>query len=161
MALLISPGLMKVASSSKSSSSGAHILVIDDNKLGLTARRAVLEELGYRVTTAASAVDALKRFSENSYDLVLTDFRMPRMDGIQLIREVRKLDSAMPIILLSGFADALGLDEETTGADIVIQKSANEVNLMVRAVRRLLRQKTARKPPVSQRGAARARRTAN
>lgn len=152
---------MKAASSSRPSSGGAHILLVDDNKLGLTARRAVLEELGYRVTIAANAVDALKRFPENAYDLVLTDFKMPRMDGTQLIREVRKLDPAMPVILLSGFADALGLDEETTGADIVIQKSANEVNLMIRAVRKLLRQKAVRKPPASQPGEPRAKRKAN
>jgi CheY-like chemotaxis protein len=159
--LLLSLELMKVVPSSESSDR-ARILLIDDNKLGLAARRAVLEELGYGITTAVSAVEGLKRFSEHSYELIVTDYKMPRMDGVRLIQEVRKTNPDLPIILLSGFADALGLDEQSTGADIVIQKSANEVNLMVRAVRRLLRQrKTAKKPPASQRGAPRARSKTN
>ena len=132
-----------------------HILLVDDNKLGLAARKAVLEEIGYEITTARTAHEGLKRFAEREYAVLITDYKMPRMNGVELIRRVREHSPAMPIILLSGFADALGLDEKKTGADIVIQKSATEVNQMVRAVKRLLRtKKTERKPPSSERGAA-------
>lgn len=151
-ALLLSRSRMKAPSSSKSHS--ARILLIDDNKLGLTARKAVLEELGYVITTAGSGHEGLKRFRESAFDLVITDYKMPRMNGVQLIQSIRREEPEIPIILLSGFADALGLDEKTTGADVVIQKSANEVTHMVRAVGKLLRQrKPSRKPPASQRSA--------
>jgi CheY-like chemotaxis protein len=133
---------------SSSNSHLAHILLVDDNKLGLAARKAVLEELGYQIATAGSAADGLKRFAETGFDLIITDYKMPRMNGVQLIERIRIQNPAIPIILLSGFADALGLDQKNTGADAVIQKSANEVAHMVRAVRKLLRPK---KPAASYR----------
>jgi CheY-like chemotaxis protein len=119
--------------------------------MGISARKAVLEELGFSVAAATSAADGLKRFSERSFDLVVTDYKMPKMNGARFIAEVRKLRPEVPIILLSGFTDALGLDEKTTGADLVIQKSADEVNLMLRGVRRLLRASALKKPAGSQR----------
>jgi CheY-like chemotaxis protein len=109
----------------------------------------VLEELGHRVTTASSGADALEHFSAHKFDLIVTDYKMPRMDGIELIARVRKSSPAMPIILLSGFVEALGLCESNTGADVVIQKSANEVSHLVRSVSRLLRKK---KPNASEGG---------
>lgn len=148
---------MKAPATANSSSTSARILLIDDNKLGLAARKAVLEELGYGITIASGAQEGLKRFAEDNFELVVTDYKMPRMNGVQFIEKIRKLTPAIPVILLSGFADSLGLDEKNTGADVVIQKSANEVAHMVRAVRRLLR-KTPRKPAASHREAARARR---
>ena len=144
--------------SSSSSPGTARILLIDDNKLGLTARKAVLEELGYQVTTVGSAFDGLKRFAESEFELIVTDYKMPRMNGVEFIRKLRKEAPALPIILLSGFADALGLDEGNTGADIVIQKSANEVTRLVRGVRKLLRRKAPRKPAISQRATRRTKR---
>jgi hypothetical protein len=56
----------------------------------------------------------------------------------------------VPVILISEFVDALGLNEENTGADAVIQKSANEVSHLIRAVGRLLRRKPAKKPAQSE-----------
>ncbi len=139
----------------------AHILLIDDNRLGLAARKAVLEELGYRISTAGSGAEGLKRFAETDYALVITDYRMPRMSGLEVIRRIREQAPEVPIILLSGFADTLGLDAENTGADVVIQKSATEVTQMVRAVRKLLRaKKPARKPPRSHTSAQQAKRKA-
>ena len=86
-------------------------------------------------------------------------YRRPMMEnGIDLIQKVRKNHAELPIILLSGVADTLGLSESNTGANIVIQKSANEVSHLVRAVARLLRRKAPRKPPASVQSAPRARR---
>lgn len=139
---------MKLAAS-LNPTSHARILLIDDNKLGLAARKAVLEELGYRVVTATSGPEALERCIEDSFELVVTDYKMPRMNGAEFIKEFRLRNQNIPIILLSGYADTLGLDEKNTGADVVIQKSANEVSVMVRAVRRLLRKEPQKKPPAS------------
>jgi FixJ family two-component response regulator len=78
------------------------------------------------------------------------------MDGLELIVGLRKSAPDVPVILISGFVDSLGLSEENTGADVVIQKSANEVSHMVRSVARLLRRKPVKKPAGSE-GAARKR----
>lgn len=126
------------------------ILLVDDNKMGLSARKTVLEELGYRIITAACAEDGLEAFARQSCDLVITDYRMPRMNGIELIAKVRTHKPLVPVVLISGFVDSLGLNEMNTGADVVIQKSANEVSHLVRAVNRLLRRRPEKKPAASQ-----------
>jgi CheY-like chemotaxis protein len=128
------------------------ILLVDDNSLGLAARRSVLEELGHRVQTSGTAAEALELCGKHSFDVVVTDYKMPKMNGVELIGRLRKLHPATSVILISGFADTLGLDEATTGADVVLQKSNNEVPQLIRAVNRLLRKQQAppKKPTVSQ-----------
>jgi CheY-like chemotaxis protein len=138
--------------------SPAHILLVDDNRMGLSARRIVLEELGYRVDPYSSPSEALAQFHNQSFDLVITDYRMPGMSGVELIAGIRGCNPATPIILISGFADTLGLDEVTTGADVVIQKSNHEVAHLVRSVQRLLNRKVARKPAAAQKAALKVRR---
>lgn len=132
--------------------SRARILLVDDNANGLAARKTVLEELGHKVLTSMSGADALEQFAAHAIDLVVTDYKMPRMDGLDLICRLRVQAPGLPIVLLSGFAEALGLGEASTGADVVLQKSANEVSHLVRAVNRLLRRKPARKPPSGESG---------
>ena len=125
----------------------ARILLVDDNAHGLCARKSVLEELGHRISTASSGADAMEQFGSHKFDLVVTDYKMPRMDGIELIKRLRKQAPGLPVVLISGYVDSLGLNEATTGADVVIQKSANEVSHLVRSVNRLLRRKTVVKKP--------------
>jgi CheY-like chemotaxis protein len=129
------------------------VLLVDDNSHGLIARRSVLEEIGVGVSTATSGSEALQLLSAGEYHLLVTDFKMPGMDGIELIRCAREAKPQLKVILLSGFVEPLGLTEQTTGADEVIAKCAGEVNMLVRSVIRLL----TRKPPASDRGAARAK----
>ena len=127
----------------------ARILIVDDNRMGLVARKHVLEEVGHEVSIAQNAHEALARFRSEAYDVVVTDFKMPQMTGVDLIRDMRAVNPEVPIVLISGFTDALGLDEETTGADAVIQKSHAEVQTLVRTVTRLLN-KARKKPPKRQ-----------
>jgi CheY-like chemotaxis protein len=139
---------MKRASISKAGA--AHLLLVDDNQNGLLARKSLLEEQDFVITTATNGEDAFEVLSKGKFDLVVTDFRMPHMNGIELIRRVKALQPALPIILLSGFADALGLDEKSTGADIVINKGTHEIANLMRSVTRLLARRVARKPPGAQ-----------
>ena len=139
-----------------SSTIHGRILLVDDNANGSTARKTVLEELGHKIHVASSGADALEQFSQHKYDLVVTDYKMPRMDGLELIGRLRKQEPEIPIVLVSGFVDTLGLNEAITGADAVIQKSAHEVAHLVRAVNRLLR----RKKPTKGAGGLKARRQA-
>ena len=135
----------------------ARILLVDDNAHGLMARRTVLEELGHKIMTASNGTDALELFSQHKFDIVVTDYKMSRMDGLELIRRLRKVTPHVPIVLVSGFVDALGLNESNTGADAVVQKSSNEVAHLVRAVARLAR-KPVRRPAVAEGRAPKAKR---
>jgi CheY-like chemotaxis protein len=135
-----------------------HILLVDDTNFGLVARKTLLEELGCRITPAHNGVEALRHFGEAKFDLVITGHRVPQMDGVQLIKEIRAMADGMPIILISGFAEGLGLTETNTGANTVIQKGANEVAQLTRAVNRLLKKKPAKKPAASVRTTPRTKR---
>jgi len=137
---------------SSSQNPRGRILLVDDNSLGLAARRSVLEELGHRVQTSGTPAEALELCGKHAFDVVVTDYKMPKMDGIEFIGRLRKLHPASAVILISGFTDTLGLTEANTGADVVIQKSNHEVTHLVRSVNRLLRRqpKPARKPAASQ-----------
>jgi CheY-like chemotaxis protein len=130
----------------------ATILLVDDNNDGNIARRSVLEELGYKVVPARSGTEALKLLESEAFDLVVTDFKMTPVDGLELIKRLRAGNFAKPIILLTGFADNLGLRADVTGADVVIQKSANEIVMLVRQAKRLL--SAPRKPSGSQKAKA-------
>lgn len=126
----------------------AAILLVDDNHDGILARRSVLEELGYQVVPAKCGSEALKLAEKEAFDLVITDYKMSPIDGLELITKLREKNFTKPIILLTGFADNLGLRPEGTGADVVIQKSANEIVTLVRHTKRLL--SSPRKPVGSQ-----------
>ena len=112
-------------------------------------RRSLLEELGYRVVIAGNGEEGLKLFKDSNFDVVVTDYRMPGMNGVELIQGIRAANANARIILLSGFVEPLGLTEENTGADVVIAKSSNEAAHLVRWVKRLVNQ-SARKPASAQ-----------
>jgi CheY-like chemotaxis protein len=127
------------------------ILIVDDNSLGLAARRIVLEELGHKVVTSNTPHDALELCGKQRFDIVVTDYKMPKMNGVELISRLRKQHPTLGVILISGFIDTLGMNESNTGADVVIQKSAHEVSNLIRSVNRLLhrQQQPVRKPAAS------------
>ena len=125
------------------------ILLVDDNQDGLLVRRTLLEELGFGVSVARNGDEGLKLFESGNFDVVVTDYRMPRMNGAELIRRIRTLNPNARVILLSGFVEPLGLTEENTGADVVIAKSCNEPAQLTRSVKRLLN-RAMRKPPATQ-----------
>jgi|SRR5215472_8054454 len=131
-----------MTNSSSSSNSCGRILIVDDNSLGLAARRSVLEELGHKVVTSSAPQDALELCGKQRFDLVVTDYKMPKMNGVEFISRLRKQHPALGVILISGFTDTLGLNESNTGADIVIQKSSHEVSNLIRSVNRLLRKQS-------------------
>ena len=126
------------------------ILLVDDNRDGLLVRRALLEEAGCTVEIAINGEEGLKLFEASSFDVIVTDYRMPRMNGTELIQRVRRLNPNARIILLSGFVEPLGLTEESTGADAVIAKTSSEPANLLRWVKRLASRAPVRKPPTAQ-----------
>jgi CheY-like chemotaxis protein len=118
------------------------LLMVDDNVMGLQARKAVLEELGYRVTTAGSAEDALETLTGGpAFDIVITDFKLPAKNGVDLIKEILARKLPVFTVLLSGFVEAMGLNEANTGADVVLQKSSHELAHLVRSVKSLVKKR--------------------
>jgi two-component system NtrC family response regulator len=77
------------------------ILVVDDEKNYLRVLSAVLEDEGYEVITALSGLEALEIQKTSDLDLILTDMKMPGMDGIQLLKHVKLVDPDLPVIVMT------------------------------------------------------------
>ncbi len=82
------------------------VMIVDDEAIIRQGLRHVVdwEQLGFKITMEAkNGRDALARLAENSVDLIITDIKMPKMDGIELLREIRNQYSNLCVIFLSGF----------------------------------------------------------
>lgn len=82
----------------------ANILIVEDNKLNQKIAKIMLEEIGCKVEIAANGIDAIELFKNNSYDLIFMDIGLPDMDGLQVIKKIRKLGknkNHLPIIALT------------------------------------------------------------
>jgi len=88
------------------------ILFVDDEKPLTDIGREMLESCGFEVVTRTSSIEALEAFKHRSkdFDLVITDQTMPNMTGMEFAREILKLRPDMPIILCTGFSDAISYD---------------------------------------------------
>ena len=78
------------------------VLVVDDEQQMLVAIRETLNRKGFQVTTASSGSDAVGKLQRNFYQAVLTDVRMPGLDGMDLLRHVKRLSPTTPVIMLTG-----------------------------------------------------------
>jgi two-component system chemotaxis response regulator CheY len=83
------------------SSSAQHILVVDDEEAITYVFERYLSIAGFRVSTANRGEDALRVFGAEPADLVITDFRMPGMNGVELIERLRTLAPGLPALLVS------------------------------------------------------------
>jgi CheY-like chemotaxis protein len=99
------------------------ILVIDDEELLTRTFARLLEKKGYEVLVATHSEDALAMAEEEDFDLILCDIRMPGRNGVETIREIRRLRRESgriqpPVIFLTGFADEK-LEREAQALDPV------------------------------------------
>ena len=90
---------------SMSSDAVDRVLFVDDDPAMRESNRQTLELAGFRVETAASAAEALERMSADFEGVVVTDVRMPVVDGLELFRRLRERDPDLPVILITGHGD--------------------------------------------------------
>lgn len=79
------------------------ILVIDDEDIVRTSCSRTLSPLGYEVRLTQSSLDGLRMIDEEKFDLVLTDIKMPDMDGIEVLKQVRDKFPEMKVIIMTGY----------------------------------------------------------
>ncbi len=80
----------------------ASILIIDDEKAIRKTLSEILSYEGYKIDEAADGEEGLKKFSSATYDVVLCDIKMPKMDGIEFLEKARLVNPDVPIIVISG-----------------------------------------------------------
>ena len=83
----------------------ATILVVDDERNYLFVLEDLLADEGYKVVTASSGNEALKKLKEDQIDAVLSDIKMPGMNGIEFLERVVAIDPGLPVILMTAFAE--------------------------------------------------------
>jgi len=83
----------------------ARILVVDDEEHMRTLMYQFLTTAGYRAVVAADGREALAKFRRQPFDLLLSDVKMPELDGLKLLRAVKDLNPRVPVVLISGYAD--------------------------------------------------------
>jgi CheY-like chemotaxis protein len=101
-----------------------HILVVDDDPMVRSLLQAFLTALGHRVVVAENGLQAIDAFHRlrSSIRLLVTDLRMPVMDGVSLIRRIRQLDEQLPIAAITGYADDAMLQAIRPLVTVLIKK---------------------------------------
>ncbi len=119
----------------------ARLLVVDDSLTTRTLVKTVLETEGFEVIAAADGVEGWERLQRDSFDLVVTDIEMPRLNGFELCERIRARHERrnLPVILLTG----LGGERDRTlgmaaGADAYLVKNDFDQRKLIDAIRRLL-----------------------
>ncbi|TKB12365.1 response regulator [Desulforhopalus sp. IMCC35007] len=115
------------------------ILLVDDEEVLRESVSDFLEDRDYRVITAENGFAALEIFKKEKPDLVLTDLRMPQMDGLELLKKIGKIAPEIPLIVVSG----TGRISDTVqalqlGAWDYILKPVQDMNIIIHAVERCL-----------------------
>jgi ATP-dependent Lon protease len=87
------------------------ILFVDDHEVLARLSCEILEMQGYRAVSAYSGEDALRKFEEEEFDILVTDFRMEGMNGLELARKVRQKHPEMPVIIVTGYGPIEGGDD--------------------------------------------------
>jgi CheY-like chemotaxis protein len=101
------------------------VLVVEDDRCTRALLVLILERTGYQVITAEDGQEGLAEFERNTPDIIITDIKMPHMNGIELIRCVRRaagIAANTPIIALTASDEETLAEAERAGADIISRK---------------------------------------
>ncbi len=95
---------------------GKKILVIDDEKLVVESLKKLLKREGYEVNIAKNGAEAMEQIKESDFDLIVSDIRMPDINGIEIVKKIREYlkqngKSSVPEILITGYASEENMEE--------------------------------------------------
>ena len=90
-----------------SPANGRRILIVDDEEAVAKSLKMVLTNLGHSIEIAENVEQALKLFDNAKYDLIMTDFALGKLTGLDLARAIKSKSPSMPIILITAYAESL------------------------------------------------------
>ncbi|MDF1612726.1 sigma-54-dependent transcriptional regulator [Stygiobacter electus] len=119
----------------------AKILIVDDEKPIRDSLKMILDEEGYKTETSADGEEALNKIKENNFDIVITDIKMPKLDGIQLLENASKISPETFFIIMTAYASVkTAIDALRNGAYDYLIKPVEFDDVIIR-VKRLLEHK--------------------
>ena len=80
------------------------VLVIDDEQIVLDSVHKILTSYGYDVSTTSTASIGVRRATNEPFHIVLTDIRMPDMDGLTVLRDIKRVKPTLPVLIITGYA---------------------------------------------------------
>jgi len=101
------------------------ILLVDDDPLFRRLYSFILKDIGFEVTECINGLDALDAYlnEPDKFNLILSDFMMPCLTGVQLAQKIRQTNKNIPIVLLTGYAGAIdGEALETNTVNMILEK---------------------------------------
>ncbi|MCK4754193.1 MAG: sigma-54-dependent Fis family transcriptional regulator, partial [Calditrichia bacterium] len=81
------------------------ILLIDDEPAQITSIKSFLKRRDYVILTASSGQEGLSFINDGNVDLVFTDFRMPEMNGLEVVQKIKKINPEIPVVVITAFSD--------------------------------------------------------
>ncbi|RPJ16136.1 MAG: response regulator [Deltaproteobacteria bacterium] len=102
---------------------GGNILVVDDNKFLRIIVSKMLSLLGYDVLSADSGENGLSLFLKNKFDIILSDYEMPGMDGVAFACNIKKSSPRTPVVIMTGAGRETVFSRKSTAVDEVISKA--------------------------------------
>lgn len=124
-----------------SATQAALILVVDDEEHAREGLSKILTREGYGVETAANGKEAIDVIKRQSFDLVITDMRMPLMDGFEVLREIKKMDDSVGVIMITAYGEVESyLEAMNLGAFEYINKPVR-VNELKRVITKVLEER--------------------
>ncbi len=115
------------------------ILIIDDEQDIVNLLSNLLKNEGYQIVTASNGREGIERFQEFDPGLIITDIRMPVMDGIEVLREVKTKEANTDVIILTGHSDeATAIDCLRHGAYDYFRKPLEDIDVLLNAVHRVI-----------------------
>ena len=107
--------------------------MIDDEQELLDMMKAMLEEKGYRVFCAANGSEGIRLNEQENPDLIILDLRMPGMDGIETLRNIRASDTSVRVIILTGFGspDSIRDAADLNVSEYLSKPFENEILLQI------------------------------
>lgn len=124
------------------------ILIVDREPDILKTLETILAKEGYRVRSASGCEEAFDFINSETFQLVVADIRMPEMTGLEFIKQIKKLDDDMEVIVLTGFAsvdNAVQALRDTGAADFITKPLENADQLLISIDRAMQKQKLYRK----------------
>lgn len=116
----------------------AHILIVDDEERMRHLLSIMLSRKGYNVDQAGDGMEALEKISATPYDMIITDIKMPRMDGVELLKKIVEMEIPSPVVFITAFATVeSAVEAMRQGAVDYIIKPFEEARILLTVERTL------------------------